>query len=163
MPKTYEAAEAVEAIAKRLLPMYHAELATARILFYYVDKASMKDGKAVLGKVRKVTGALEWALEQDFMVEVALDTYNDLSEDQREALVDHLLERCTGEEDEKDASMKWKTRQPDVQEFTTILRRHGAWTEDLRGLISVAQRINISERVQDIVDTETTQGVAAQI
>ncbi len=155
MPKVYGNAETVEVIAQRILPSYHSELASARLKFIFVDKASMKNGRPVLGKARKVSGSLEFLLELDFLIEVALDQWNDLTEAQRVALVDHLMERCVGEEDEESGTMHWKVREPDVQEFTTILRRHGAWNANLADLVSVAQEIRVEDRVQEIVDSES--------
>jgi len=154
MPKLYGEAEQVETIAQRILPQFHAELATARIQYIFVETASAKGGRPVMGKVRKVSGALEYLLEKDFIIELALDVWNTLSDHQRTALVDHLLERCTGEEDEKTSEIKWSVREPDVHEFTTILRRYGAWTVDLEGMVSVAQEINVEERVQEVEAAE---------
>lgn len=157
MPKVYGSADSVEAIAKNLIPMYHPELATARVKYIFVDKASMKNGKPIFGKVRKVSGVLEYLLESDFMLEIGLDQWNELSEQQRGALVDHLLERCTGEESEEDASMKWTMREPDVQEFSAILRRHGAWNDELTAFASVAKQIDIEEIAADVVEEVTQQ------
>jgi hypothetical protein len=158
MPRLYGAAEEVEKIANALLPTYHAELATARIQYIFVDKASKKNGKPVLGKSRRVSGALEFLLERDFLIEVALDEWNNATERQRQALVDHLLESCTGIEDEENGgAMKWTMRMPDVNEFTSILHRHGAWTADLQGMVEVAQRLNIEARVQEVVETVVQQ------
>jgi len=155
MPKEYALAESVEAIAKTLLPTYHAELATARILYMFVDTGSQENGRPVYGKVKKVSGPFEFLLEKDFIIEVALDSWNELDEDHRQALVDHLLERCLGEEDEKSGgAMKWSVRKPDVQEFATILRRHGAWTAQLESMVSVAQELDLDERVQEIANTQ---------
>ncbi len=158
MPKVYGIAESVEALAKTLIPNYHSELATAKVKYVFVDKASMKNGRPVLGKARKLSGNTEFLLDTNFIIEVALDQWNDLSQRQRQALVDHLLERCTGEEDEEDAgaSMKWKCREPDVQEFRTILQRHGAWHEELAGFVSVARRINVDAMVEAVTEVEQT-------
>jgi hypothetical protein len=163
MSKLYSFAESVEMFAQRLIPMYHPELATARIKYLFVDKASMKGGRPVSGKVRKVTGALEYLLECDFLVEVALDQWNEKSAEQRQALIDHLLERCTGEEDEKTGDMNWTTREPDVTEFTAILRRHGAWNDDLAGFASVAKTVDIDSMVEDVVASSAVEGVAASV
>ena len=163
MPKLYGEAETVEAVASKIIPTYHSELATARIRYIGVDTAGKRNGRPILGKVRRVSGAMEYLLEQDFIMEVPMDTWNEMNEAHRTALVDHLLERCTGEEDDKHGDMKWVTREPDVQEFTTILRRHGAWTVDLEGLVSVAQEIKVEERVQEIeaeVTPQQTQGTS---
>lgn len=152
MPKLYGEAESAEEIANRLIPTYHSEIASARIQYIYEETASMKNGRPVLGKVRKISGPMEYLLEKDFLVMIALDCWNAMDESHRTALMDHLLERCSGEEDEKTGDMKWVLREPDVQEFTTILRRHGAWTVDLEGLVSVAKEIQIEERVQEVED-----------
>jgi len=154
MPKLYGTAEAVEEIANTLLPTHHPELATARIQYLFVDKASKKNGRLSFGKAKKISGADEFLLEKDFLIEVALECWNPASERERHAIVDHLLECCTGEEDEETGELKWTMRTPEVQEFTSILHRHGAWNETLVGMIEVAQRLNIEERVQQVVEKE---------
>ena len=160
MAHLYSTAESVEALAQQAIPMFHPHLATARVSYIFVDKASMKNGRPVLGKVRRVSGIMEFMVEKDFMIEIPLDQWNELGETQRHALVDHLLERCNGEEDEKSGEMKWSTREPDVQEFSTILRRHGAWTTDLAGFVSVAKTINVDEMVADtLAETENVTTV----
>jgi hypothetical protein len=158
MPKLYANAESVEQIANSILPTYHSELATARIQYIFVDKAGAKNGRPTLGKARKVSGALEFLLGRDFLIEVALDKWNEATERHRLALVDHLLECCTGVEDEEDGgTMKWAMREPDVKEFTSILHRHGAWTEELSGMVEVAQRLNLEARIQEVQETVVQQ------
>jgi len=159
MPRIYDNADAVETIAKTIIPTYHPELATARIRYVYVDKAGMKGGKPVNGKVRKISGVLEFLLDADFVVEIPLDRWNEMTVEQRQALVDHLLERCFGEEDEEDAGaeMKWSLREPDVQEFSSILRRHGAWNDDLAGFASVAKEIDLAAIVSETQQAATQQ------
>lgn len=157
MPRIYGSAESVEEIALRIIPAHHSELATARIQYIFVDKASMKNDLPVLGKTKKVSGALEFLIEKDFLVEVALDQWREATERKKEALVDHLLECCTGEEDPKTGAMKWVMRTPDIQEFTAILSRHGAWHDALIGMVEVAQRLNIEARIQEVVDEQTRE------
>lgn len=162
MPKEYTTAESIEAIAQAILPTFHAELATARIQYVFVDKASMKNGRPILGKARKVSGVFEYLLEKDFLIEIALDQWNPLTDTQRRALVDHLMEYCTGEEDDEEGGsgeMVWKMREPDVKEFATILNRHGAWNDALTGFVQVAQRIQIDARIQEVADASAAEGV----
>lgn len=163
MPKEYSSGEIVEQIAQRLLGTFHTELATARIKYVMVDKAGMKNGIPILGKVRKLSGILEYFIEADFLVEVPIDQFNPLTENARVALVDHLLERMTGVEDEENSGKyTWKTREPEVQEFSSILRRHGVWNEQLKGFVQVAHSIEIEDLVQEVVDTEATEDVTVQ-
>ncbi len=150
MPKVYSEGETIEAIAKPLIGPFHPELATARLRYVFVDKASTKGGKPVFGKAKKLSGVSEYLVEADFLIEVAMDQWNDMPEPQRTALVDHLLERCTGEDDDTTGDMVWSVREPDVQEFTSILRRHGAWNADLTLFASVAKAIDIDGMIEDV-------------
>lgn len=156
MPKSYSEAESVRTISAGLIANYHPELASARMRFIFVDKASLKGGVEVLGKAKKISGPLEYCLELDFLIEIAQDRWNDLTIEQQTALVDHLLERCTGEEDEKTGEMRWKNREPDVQEFASILRRHGAWNDSLSGFVSVAHEIKIDTLASEEAGVDTT-------
>jgi hypothetical protein len=124
-------AEAVETIAQKLIPKYHTHLASARIKYVFRSKSTKRGGVNIPGNVAKLSGKYEFLLSSDFLIEVALDFWNDLSSKQRSALVDHLLQKCWGEEDEKSGEMKWKIRAPEVQEFIEIAERHGQWTDDL--------------------------------
>jgi len=144
MAQTYENAEAVETIATSLIGTHHPELAEARFRYIYKETASKRGGKPVLGSVKKMSARDVFLIGAEFLVEIPLDVWNTLDSSRRIALVDHLLERCTGEEDEQTSEMKWKTREPDVYEFSSILRRHGAWTDDLSNFASVAQTLDLS-------------------
>jgi hypothetical protein len=147
-----EADDSVGTIASGLIPNYHPHLASARILYIFVSEASKKGGQDVFGKVKRVSSFLEWVMEKDFILEIALPKWNELPAEGRTALVDHLLERCTGEENE-DGSLKWGLREPEVQEFASILDRYGAWHQGLAGFVSVAKRVNLEGFVED--DTAT--------
>lgn len=161
MPQTFFEAEAVLEIADRLIGTYHPDLATARIKYLFQEKAGKKNGKVVLGVAKKVSGILEHFADCDFLLVVGQDAWNELDGQKKTALVDHLLERCTGIEDPEDpgAEMKWTTREPDVHEFSTILSRYGAWSEDLAGFIAIAQSLGseIEESAVDRVITRRSQ------
>lgn len=142
-------------MATDLIRNYHPELATASIRYVHRSKAGSKGGRPVRGAVRKVSGVMHFITGLDFIVEIALDQWNPMPDQGRRALLDHLLERMTGEEDPEDAGapMKWKTREPDVHEFSTILKRHGAWNDDLQTFVGVAQHgVDINAMVDSVTD-----------
>lgn len=143
MPKTYSKSDTLKRIAQGLIPNHHPELVTARIEYLFVDKGASKGGRELYGKAQKLSGVSEFLVEADFLITVAEDRWRDLTPDQQTAVVDHLLEHCTGEEDEQNGSMKWKVREPDTQEFASILNRHGAWHDGLVSFVEVAKSIDI--------------------
>lgn len=156
MAQTYENAEAVEAIANSLIPTYHPDLANAKIRYVFKEKAGKKGGKTVYGTVKKMSDLMIFLIEADFLIEMGLDAWNEMDAQKRTAAVDHLLERIYGEEDENSGEMKWKVREPDVQEFSSILSRHGAWNDDLVGFLTVAQTIDLSFMTAGSTETVTT-------
>lgn len=144
MPVIFSEAETVGEIANRILPAAHPHLATARIRYVYRDKASKEGGKPLAGKVTKISGVNEYLLNCDFLIVVAQDMWNEMDAHTREALVDHLLTYCQGEEDEKDpgAPMKWSLRKPDVKEFVEVLNRRGKWNESLGEFVDAANMLS---------------------
>lgn len=141
MAVEYAIAESVAKFAEALIASQHPHLATAQIDYLFVDKEMKAKGRPLFGKVSCPGALLKFYTGKDFIVEVSAPSWNELTAAQRSALVDHLLERCSGEEDDESGEMKWKLREPDVQEFGTILHRHGVWHDGLRDFISVARAI----------------------
>lgn len=131
VPLVFGGMEAVEEIANKLIPKHHHHLGSARFKFICRNRAAMRAGKPVPGNVYKMSGKFEYLVEADFVLEVALEVWNELEPHQRIALVDHLLARCRGEEIEETGDMKWKIVPPEVQEFPEIAERHGQWHEGL--------------------------------
>lgn len=131
MPQLYWKAEEPAEIAQTYLK-FHADLAGARIAFIFKEKATVSDGRPIIGKPSKVPARLQCLMEEvdgeqgyDFIIEIGSDAWGDLNQDQKAAWIDYLLEQCYGEEDEKTGEMKWKLRRPEVQAFPVILVRHG--------------------------------------
>lgn len=130
-PVIYDRHESSKEIADRLIPKFHAELATARFEFICRSKASKAGGRPVPGKIYKPGGWSKFLVDADYVLEIALDCWNLLEPNQRNALIDHLLSRCVGTEDEQNGEMKWSIRPPEVQEFPEVAERHGCWNDGL--------------------------------
>lgn len=151
MPTLVSSHEASCDIAAVLISRYHHHLASANIMFLCVNKPI----KGVGGKVQKATPLIKYLAdlqdcemathkhvwhgdlnrdEVDFIVTISLDAWNQADNRKRAAMVDHLLCRMTGQENEETGEMKWKTRDPDVQEFAECAERHGSWNNALEEL-----------------------------
>lgn len=153
MGTVYGEAEEVGKIAEHLISNYHPELASARFRFLFKDKASKKGGRPVMGSIKKMSDQMLYLIEVDFLMEVPLEVWNELDNTKRTALVDHLLERCTGEESEESGEMKWSVREPDVHEFNSILRRYGAWTDELTQFATVVKSLDFNFMTEEQEDS----------
>ncbi|KAA3645360.1 MAG: hypothetical protein DWQ07_12900 [Chloroflexi bacterium] len=126
MPDFEKAPDHVETMATQIIEEYHEHLIGRNIGYYFRDKAASSGGRIVLGRARKVTGWAHLYTNLDFVIELAQDEWDDMSEERREALLDHELEHCKIEEGVP------KIRPHDIEEFTAIIERRGIWTHDLR-------------------------------
>ena len=134
--------ETAKTIADKLIAKHHTEIASANVIYLCRNKSIKHGGVPVSGTVKKAS-PLERHIgghyfsgdeEPDFIMTVALDVWNELQPNQRIALIDHLLTRCVGEEDEKTGEMKYKIRPPQVQEFPEVAERNGRWNDGLAEL-----------------------------
>jgi hypothetical protein len=116
-----EAPKTVIDIAQRIIAKHHPKLADARIAFIMRSEAPVTNGRATLGKAKKVSAELQVHLDYDFVIWLAKDEWLGLNAVQREALIDHELSHCFW--DGLTASMKGH----DVEEFSHIIERYGFW------------------------------------
>ena len=141
-------AEEVEAIAQALIPDYHEHLAGEPILYLFRSKHAEKNGHVVLGKARRVSGLNAFLATRHpdiddqpraapvlFIVEIAFDMWMRLRTSQRIALVDHELQHITPD----------GLRGHDVEEFLTIMRRHGAWETGLTEFLEASREPHVFE------------------
>jgi hypothetical protein len=145
MSRSYEPGDAIQRVAQTLISAHHPELVEARVTYLFTDKPFKVKGREVAGKVTKTSPLHEYLLEVDFIIEVSTELWQDMPDQKRMALIDHLLERCynSNADGEGDEEPKWRVREPDVQEFGTILSRHGVWHDGLRDFVQVAHQIDI--------------------
>ena len=138
----HDFSDTLQQIAEKLIPKHHSELASANFIYKCRSVSTKSGGVPVPGTVKKTSpnerllsrGKFKDDGEADFIIEIALDVFNPMSPQNRTALVDHLLTRCVGLEDEKSGEMKYSIRPPQVQEFPEIAERHGRWNEGLEEL-----------------------------
>jgi hypothetical protein len=142
MAVEYSPAPEVEEIALRLIKKYYPELSASDIRIEYVfrSEALKTRGKQVLGKARKVTGLNAHLAQRDgdesefFVLEIAADIWKLLTAAQQEALVDHELMHFVVKED-----FTLAIRAHDLEEFATIVRRHGLWQPDVEFFAKAVQ------------------------
>lgn len=141
-PTSFWVAREVEQVAQRLVPKYHDMLGNAnvRIAYFFRSDIRKKGGKLVFGTTKKIMGlnaALADSDEPFFCIVIAHPAWEVLPQKHREALVDHELCHCGVEVDEK-GEVKLVLRNHDIQEFSDIVRRYGAWSPDVQDFLKAA-------------------------
>lgn len=131
----WKAGEEVQDTVKTLIGEAHPHLADIcdDIICIFKEKASRKGGQPTLGKTSKAPALISLLGERDyqFVIELAADTWNELDEAQKKALLDHQLCFIGGEEDEKSGEMKYHITSPDISYFSSEVERNGHWRPDL--------------------------------
>lgn len=136
IPLVYGGFDAGKEIAERLIKEVHPYHGLVNIHFICRNVAKKKGQKLVPGSVYKVNPMYQHLTGYDFIVEVALEVWNQLDPQKRTALIDHLMMRIDVSENEMTGVIKKSLRHPDVQEFTEIVERYRAWTPELEDLES---------------------------
>lgn len=132
----YKPAEVVEKIAlDTVIPQWHEHLKPLNILYVFVSKLPKKHGKAVLAKTKKMT-PLEHYLggeTHDYAMLVSFEYWDDMNHEQHVALIDHELSHIIRD---VEADSGFSMRMHDIEEFTAVVERHGAWKADVRNFLS---------------------------
>lgn len=155
----YAKAEAPELIGQQLIAKYHTHLATAKMCYIFRSKAKKSGSKVVLGTASKLSDKLKVLADFDFIIEIGHDEWNSLNPQQQQALVDHELCHCGGEEDEQTGDMKWKILPHDLEEFREIVGRYGFWKTDIKDFV---QSVRVQPEAVAPVNTHAEKNTAIQ-
>jgi hypothetical protein len=136
----YSEAAEVQEIAEELIPLHHPHLVDEVIVYVFRSEPATHKGREKAATARKITGLAAFLADrvredgrrlemrppgEFFVVEVASPIWKEMGEAARRALVDHELEHCFVDEIKGKPSI----RGHDVEEFTSIVERHGLWDD----------------------------------
>ncbi len=123
--------EEVKEMAVKLITSFEdhshlVDLLDGRMKFYFVEKGSFE------GKARMMKGTTADAASGTvFLIEINFSVWGDLNEKQKWALVDTQLSRCGGESNDADGTFKYSIEKPNVDVFTSVVSRWGAYNDTL--------------------------------
>lgn len=153
MSVTYSIAPQVANIAERLVKEHHDHLVDIHVEYVFRSEHAERHGHVVLGKARKVSGLNAFLVgryraavddldasvdEPFFVIEIASDLWHVMDAKEREALVDHELSHCRTKMS-KDLELQLFVAPHDVEEFSSVLARHGLWRKNLRQFLKAAK------------------------
>lgn len=116
----------------------HRRLVNARIAYLFRPEI-LKNGIDQGAVSSKASAKLTYLTDFDFLVEVSHKSWLVLTPEQRIAIIDHAL--CGCEVDSETGV--FGTRLPDVEEYSEVVARWGAYTMPLRGFEIALERAQI--------------------
>jgi hypothetical protein len=140
----FEDAPDVENIARRLIPEHHTHLADAKIKYLGREGAWSVGGKIRWGSAEKCSAKHRHLTGYDFIIIINVDVWGGLESKQKVALVDHELSHC-GINDNG-----WCIWPHDVEDFASVVRRHGLWQEGVRKYAEAAVEASRQLTIFDI-------------
>ena len=129
-PIEYTFAEDVEEIGRKLIYDYHNHLEHVRIAYLFLNKEQRCKGSLVAAKAKKVSEEYRMLTNYDFLIIISAPIWVSLTSKQQEAILDHELEHCWTDEDDL-GNRTFKILPHDVEEFSSIIRRHGLYEKTL--------------------------------
>jgi len=131
-----------------MVEKYHERLKVLKIDYEFRDEAQVSNGKVTAGRVCRVDDRNRILHDYDCIVEIGKDVWDTASEEFRIAIVDHELSHIQifmdddgkVKRDDKTDRIKIYMRHHDIEEFSEILERYGAYHADLRGFLAAFDR-----------------------
>jgi hypothetical protein len=162
----YKNAPEVKEIAEELIDKYHQHIRdfNVRIDYLFMDKVPMKGDNEVWGMCKKIT-SLNAYLAADkqsggdpfFVIIISEPIWEVLSKEAKVCLVDHELSHTAAEYQEKDDEepvLKLSCKPHDMEEFAHIVKRYGAWRQDIQEFVNNARKKKVETTEEDVVEEE---------
>jgi len=138
----YDLAQEPKLIAEEMIPKFHDHLSRSRIEYVFLSETPNTKGKELYGRARKKGGLdafLAAQLESEpadfFVIEFSKPIWDQLTKNQKHALVDHELSHCWLDEEGA-----LKILPHDVEEFSGVIKRHGLWRPDIEHFAEIAAK-----------------------
>ena len=142
----YRKAHEAEKIANdTVIPQWHPDLRNAAIAYVDVDRIT-RLGNPVLAKVNKASGLVAHLANVSLVLTINREAWDILTDSQKVALVDHELEHVRLD----DETSSYVLVPHDVEEFSSIIERHGLWYDGVRKFIQTAGQLNLFGAAEDM-------------
>lgn len=166
-----EAGRGLYPMLRDLVETHHEDLKDARIaLAWCLSWKPDVDGRVTLGKCKKASDLDRELTAYDFVIILSREFIENglVTDDQRCALLDHELSHAAVKYDERGEPVYdergrtvYRTRKHDIEEFSSIVERHGCWKKDLEFFASALRKAE--RRASDWVGYQHTRDQLAAI
>jgi len=105
---------------------------------------SLAEKSDYAGKIERPSGTWRYLSNYDFVILIHQNSWKDLDEDQRKALIYHELLHITHRVSE-DGNITWKIRKHDFEDFTLVVEKFGYWSPELKELKEAGELSEVDE------------------
>lgn len=142
--ESWKRMEDVETEVKEIVSKYHPHLESAVITVFGKPKAAQKGDKLNVAKAMRPAELVRVSLglaglKSDYLIVIGLDVWNTTEWKGKVAILDHELTHMSG----KDDKGRWRLVGHDIEEFTAVLERQGAYTYALKRFVKAAQQLEL--------------------
>jgi hypothetical protein len=135
--------------AEKVRNRYHKKRLEGMEIGYFLIDAAVREKKVERFGKTHCPNPTEAALYEsaygarpDFFIKVPHDNWKRADKAKRDAGLDHLLSYCV-DFAEKGQTKRPGIQGPDIGEFWTVAKRHGAWNPELRHLVNTLKQLNL--------------------
>jgi hypothetical protein len=130
----------VKILATEIIDRYHSHLIEARIGYFYRCGPWRSRKRIVHARAQKPSGLLYAVTGYDFIITINYETWSNMRQETKDALLDHELQHCCRGEDDDDGNPVWYIQGHDFEDFAAIVRRHGLYTDELAKIPEATQK-----------------------
>ena len=138
----YEEALVVKDLMNVLINKYHNELSDAYIHCLFRNDKWESKGQTIYGTAEKVPEKWKHITGFDLLITINREVWDVATSEMREALVDHELTHFCCDVNEKTGEVKYSLQNHSVEDFVSIVRKHGAWTSALKNLLKAEEEFS---------------------
>lgn len=166
MSEIWVACDSVYDLMRRVMASCHPHIAgtDAEIVILMREKAIKSGGVLCRGTVKKASNVLDKIVRHvnddvgvKFVMEIAGDEWNIYDDNQREALMDHLLCMIHIEYDEKTGEIKYGIKKPEIQMFKAEIRRRGVWMDVSEENDGFSDVVTVVNKISEEPDEDSTE------
>lgn len=147
----WKAEQEVVDMANGLIQEHHPYVSELNICYLFRSKHGKRAGKIVAGSCKKENGRAKLLHGFDFIVTIAADIFQEMTSEQREALLLHELLHI-GCSENKEGEMEFRIQPHDFSGFKKVIELYGLWSEDLESLaVTIEARAAIEGAERKVV------------
>ena len=142
MAKEYWEAKDVEMLAEEnVIKEWHPDLREFKIAYVFTDDIKIK-GRAIAAKIKKASPLEQFISGQQILLIVNYDVWQRVDIPYKLALLDHEFHHVKVFVD-KVGRPELVMLDHDIEEFNDVLRRHGAWRNEVKDFLEIAEQLSL--------------------